>query len=276
MTTFLERILATKQEEVQRLRSDGVQADLSSLAALPPARGFAAQLQAGDRLTVVAEVKQASPSKGLIATDFRPAQTAQAYAQAGAAAVSVLTDESYFRGSMQDLAAVRRTVQIPVLRKDFIIDELQVAQARLAGADAVLLICAALAAQRLAELSAFARAAGLDVLIEVHHVREVDAALAAKPSILGVNNRDLRTFEVRLETTEEVAKQLPKGLPFIAESAILTRSDALRMAACGATGILVGEALMRCQDPREQAQLLESLQVLRPRVTATDTAVQPQ
>lgn len=260
--SFLEHILATKREEVARLRAQGVGSDSALLKDLPPVRGFAKHLETGTRLSIVAEVKQASPSKGLIARDFDPRRIARSYEQAGAAAVSVLTDASYFRGSLDDLRAVRDTVALPVLRKDFVIDERQLFEARVAGADAVLLICAALDRVQLAELAECAHSYGLDVLIEVHSVRELDAALAAKPSVLGVNNRDLETFDVRLETTHLVAKELPANLPFIAESGVLGPAEARQMAAAGACGLLVGEALMRSGE-HERGALLDSLRVTR-------------
>lgn len=262
MTTFLERILATKREEIARLRAAGRIAE-QTLAALPATRGFAERLTTGDRLAIISEIKQASPSKGLIAEDFRPIDTARAYESAGASAISVLTDETYFRGSMADLEAVRAVVDVPVLRKDFILDEAQIDEARQSGADAVLLICAALDPQRMAALSSYAKALRLDVLIEVHGLDELDDALAAEPSVLGVNNRDLRTFQVSLKTTEQVAQQVPADVPFIAESGIQTAADAQRMADCGAVGILVGESLMRLPTPVAQRQLVQALQATR-------------
>ncbi|WDL97205.1 indole-3-glycerol phosphate synthase TrpC [Alicyclobacillus sp. ALC3] len=270
MTTFLERILATKQLEVANLREQGLRLADHEFDSLPSTRGFATHLTQANRLTVVAEIKQASPSKGLIATDFRPAATARAYEQAGAAAISVLTDQAYFQGSIEDLKTVRDTVTLPVLRKDFIVDELQIIEARQAGADAVLLICAALSPQRLRDLTKFAQSLSLDVLLEVHSEEELEPALAAEPTVLGVNNRDLRTFEVRLDTSERIAAKLPSGLPFIAESGVSARADARRMAACGASGILVGEALMRCHDAAERISLLESLRVPRPAVAVRE------
>ncbi|MDQ0188546.1 indole-3-glycerol phosphate synthase TrpC [Alicyclobacillus cycloheptanicus] len=263
MTTFLERILETKHAEVERLLASG-RPDAAQLAELPPTRGFAKHLSDNERLSVIAEVKQASPSKGLITTDFRPVETACTYAEGGARAISVLTDETYFRGSLDDLKNIRRAVGVPVLRKDFIIHEAQIDEARAAGADAILLIVAALRRDRLISLSKYAQGLGLDVLVEIHGLDELDSALAASPSVLGVNNRDLRTFEVSLETTEKVAEAMPPGLPFIAESGVHTAADAARLAACGACGILVGESLMRCESPQARANLLSDLQVLRP------------
>jgi indole-3-glycerol phosphate synthase len=243
MSGFLTRILETKRQEVERLRNQP-QPDLSQL---PPCRGFARAIAEQAGLAVVAEVKRASPSKGLIATHFDPVATARTYERAGACAVSVLTDHTWFQGSLEHLRAVKAAVRLPVLRKDFLIDELQIIEARAAGADAVLLIAAALEADRLAELAAYARSLGLDVLVEVHDVRELEAALAASPSVLGVNNRNLHTFEVNLETTREVLRHVPADVLIIAESGIHSAEDARYMERCGARGILVGESLMREQ-----------------------------
>ncbi|MCL6515551.1 indole-3-glycerol phosphate synthase TrpC [Alicyclobacillus sp.] len=263
MSGFLERILETKREEVRRLRPRA--AELRERAqAMPPCRGFARAIAEAPGLAVIAEVKRASPSKGLIAPVFHPAATAAVYERAGAAAISVLTDEVYFQGSIADLMAVRDRVRLPVLRKDFILDEVQVDEARAAGADAILLICAALSKERLRELAAYGRSLGLDTLIEVHDVHELDAALAAEPSVLGVNNRDLRTFEVSLETTRIVLSQVPAGTLVIGESGVHTAEDAARMAAYGARGILVGESLMRAGGEDEVAERLTSFRVPLP------------
>jgi indole-3-glycerol phosphate synthase len=215
-------------------------------------------------LSVVAEVKKASPSKGVIAPNFDPVEIAKTYGEAGAAAISVLTDKQYFQGSIEDLAAIRKVVDVPLLRKDFIIDEVQIDEAWEAGADAILLICAALEKSRLRELSLYAKSVGLDVLIEVHSAAELDAALYAEPSVIGVNNRNLHTFEVSLETTREVIKHVPKSQVVIAESGIHTAKDAHRMAEYGARGILVGESLMRTSSRIETMELLDSFRVSLP------------
>ncbi|MCL6593799.1 MAG: indole-3-glycerol phosphate synthase TrpC, partial [Alicyclobacillus sp.] len=221
-------------------------------------------IRTASRLAVIAEVKQASPSQGRIAERFNPVEIAHTYEQAGACAISVLTDGPYFQGSLADLQAVRAAVNLPVLRKDFILDEAQIEQARVAGADAVLLIAAALPPQRLQTLSLYAQSLGLDVLVEVHRMEELPDALAARPSVLGVNNRDLHTFQVSLETTRRVLAAVPAGQLTIAESGVTTADDALFLAQCGARGILVGEALMRQGDPAAVAALLQSLRVPLP------------
>ncbi|MCL6598946.1 MAG: indole-3-glycerol phosphate synthase TrpC [Alicyclobacillus macrosporangiidus] len=263
MSGFLQRILETKREEVARLRPKA--AELARQAReMPPCRGFAAALRQASGLAVIAEVKQASPSKGLIAAHFDPVGIAVTYERAGASAISVLTDETYFRGSIAHLQAVREVVTVPVLRKDFIIDEVQIDEARAAGADAVLLICAALPPDRLLQLAAYAKTLGLDTLVEVHHPDELPAALAANPSVLGINNRDLRTFEVSLETTQLVLAKVPKGVLAIGESGIHSAEDAARMAAYGARGILVGESLMRSGDPEAITARLASFRVPLP------------
>lgn len=262
MSTFLERILETKRAEVRDLQSRA--ADLAvDTEALVTCRGFAAAIANSQSLAVVAEVKKASPSKGLIASDFNPVAIAATYERGGAVAVSVLTDVQYFQGHIDDLTEIHRHVSIPVLRKDFMIDELQIQEARIAGADAVLLIAAALPADRLRSLSKFAQSLGLDVLIEVHSVDELDAAMAASPSVLGVNNRDLHSFQVSLETTKTVIREVGQHQLVIAESGIHSAEDAVMMVRYGAQGILVGESLMRAGDPTQTIELLQSFQVAR-------------
>ncbi|KPV44874.1 indole-3-glycerol phosphate synthase TrpC [Alicyclobacillus ferrooxydans] len=262
-SNFLERILATKRNEIAVLKDRVPQ--ITAQRALPPS-GFATQIQSAKTLAVVAEVKKASPSKGLIQPNFQPVETGLTYERAGASCISVLTDAQYFMGSTEILERVRQSVTIPVLRKDFIIDEVQVDEAYHAGADALLLICAALSPSRLRELSTYTRGLGMDVLIEIHSEAELDAALAADASVIGVNNRDLTTFEVRLETSEHLIPLVPAGIPTLAESGIGGAADAMRMAACGASGILVGESLMRAGTGNSIAEALQSLQVAKSHV----------
>lgn len=267
MTTFLERILKVKENEVRELSQivslmEDRLTEAQEANTLHRPLGFAKALEQGTRLNIVSEVKRASPSKGLIAPDFQPIQVAKAYEQAGAAAISVLTDKEFFQGSIEDLKAVRQNVDVPILRKDFIIDESQILEARLAGADAILLIVAALDANsnRLVELRDYARRLSLDVLIEVHNEDELSSALAAQPSVLGINNRNLHTFDVSLGTTERVMAKVPHDLVTIAESGIHDESDANSMASFGVHGLLVGESLMRAGTDGIQS-LLESLRV---------------
>ncbi|WP_206830418.1 indole-3-glycerol phosphate synthase TrpC [Alicyclobacillus fructus] len=257
MTTILDRILETKRREVEALKAR-VQNDGPFPQRTAPFRSLAERLRQGNCLGVIAEIKRKSPSKGVFQADVDPAERAKVYEQGGASAVSVLTDQTYFHGSLDDLRAARAAVGIPVLRKDFVIDEIQVDEAVSAGADVILLIAAAMPADRLVELSQYARSRGLEVLLEVHGEHEVEAAVAAEPTLVGINNRDLRTFEVDLRTSERVLRRLPEGVMAIAESGIMGREDAVRMAAAGARGILVGELLMRHADLASvRAQLSE-------------------
>lgn len=216
--------------------------------ARPAARDFAAALS-GPGLSVIAEIKRRSPSAGVIAADIQPAAQAAAYVAGGAAAVSVLTEPRFFGGSLEDLGAVRAAVSVPVLRKDFVLDPSQVWESRAAGADAVLLIVAALVAPQLEELLCVAAAAGLAALVEVHTAAEVDRALAAGAEIVGVNNRDLATFVTDLGVAERLADRLPAAVVRVAESGVSDAAGSQRMAAAGYDAILVGEALVRAPDP---------------------------
>jgi indole-3-glycerol phosphate synthase len=252
--TILDTILQTKQEEVAALLSRTSREALAARCKdLPPARGFKAALAPAHhterRFQLIAEVKKASPSKGLIRADFDPVSIARAYHAAGAACLSVLTDETYFQGQLGYLAAIREAVPLPLLRKDFIIDTAQIYEARLAGADAILLIVAALPSPvRLAEMRETAESLGLDVLVEIHDADEREIAVASGATLIGVNNRDLHTFEVSLQTSEALIPTFPIGTVAVAESGIFTHGDAERMAAVGAHAVLVGESLMRQDD----------------------------
>jgi indole-3-glycerol phosphate synthase len=226
-------------------------ADSLDLAANGPVRGFAAALMAARaqaRFGLIAEVKKASPSKGLIRQDFRPSEIALAYAAGGATCLSVLTDMPYFQGRDGYLADARTAAPLPALRKDFIIDSYQLAESRSLGADALLLIVAALADAELAELEAGAMALGLDVLAEVHDEAELDRALELKTPLIGVNNRNLKTMAVDLGTTERMAARIPADRLLIAESGLSGHADLVRLQAAGVTSFLVGEALMREAD----------------------------
>jgi indole-3-glycerol phosphate synthase len=253
--TILDEILAHKREEVARARQALPAAELAARAREAPeaTRGFREALRRGPRPRIVAEIKRRSPSRGEIRADFDPQACAKAYAEAGAAAISVLTDERYFGGSLEFLTLVRRSAPLPILRKDFVIDAYQIDEARWRGADAVLLIAAAFApagrAAELAALRARARSLGLDALVEVHDEGELEAALEAGADLLGVNNRDLRSFEVDLGTTERLAARVPRGVVLVAESGIHAPDDVARLEAAGAHAFLVGEALMREADP---------------------------
>ena len=262
MSDILERILARKREEVAVLRRRYSPGSLQDLAAGQSApRGFARALRAGAAggAAVIAEIKKASPSKGVIRADFDPAAIARDYARGGAACLSVLTDERFFQGAAAHLALAREACALPVLRKDFTIDPLQVAEARALGADAVLLIAAALSPGQMNELSAAARAAGLDVLVEVHdraELEQVQRTRLAAPALLGINNRNLRTFETHLETTLELLPALAPGTEVVTESGIATAADVQRMLQAGVRRFLVGESLMRAESPGDALKAL--------------------
>ncbi len=249
---ILGRILEQKRREVAALRETTSRAELEEAAAAAPrARDFAAAIRReGAALPrVIAEHKRASPSAGDIRKDANPAVIAMDYENAGAAALSVLTDREFFGGSLSDLTTARVRATIPVLRKDFIIDELQVVEARAAAADAVLLIVAALDDVRLRELQALAQQLGMTALVEVHDAAEAERALAAGARVIGVNHRDLCTFEMDMTLTARVRALVPADIVLVAESGIKTTADVHAMAAAGADAILVGEALMRQPSP---------------------------
>jgi indole-3-glycerol phosphate synthase len=249
--TFLAEILARKRDEVAAARRAVPEADLRArlrerAAPLPFEAGLSPR---GGPARVIAEVKRASPSAGAIRAGLDAGAQARAYAAAGAAAISVLTDGPGFGGSLADLAAVRETVPVPLLRKDFVVDAYQLLEARAHGADAALLIVAALDPDALRRLLAGCRELGLAALVEVHDEGEVDAALAAGATLVGVNNRNLKTFVVDLAVSERLLPRLPAGVRGVAESGVRTADDARRLRRAGAANLLVGEALVRAADP---------------------------
>lgn len=253
MSDLLERILTTKRREVDAAQSRlSLAAVRSAAEARHDVRGFEAALRARlehGRPAVIAEVKKASPSKGVLRADFDPAAIASSYSKGGAACLSVLTDVEYFQGSPEYLQAARNACELPVLRKDFLIDEYQIYEARQWGADAILLIVAALDDARLASFEALAQALSMAVLIEVHDGAELDRALRLSSALIGINNRNLRTFETRLETTLELLSSVPAERIVVTESGIGSRDDVARMRAAGVHAFLVGEAFMRAADP---------------------------
>ncbi len=246
---ILDEIVAGKRrDELPRLAP----VDRRVLEGLPPCRGFAAALQrpAGAAIRVIAESKKASPSKGVIRSDYDPVLNAYNYLLGGASCMSVLTDERWFGGTLDDLVAVRAAVDLPLLRKDFILDERQVAQARVAGADCILLIVACLEDGQLRDLDGFARDCGLDVLVEVHDADEAARAVALGFELIGVNNRDLNDFSVDLATTFTLAPALRASAQVVvSESGITDRADCRRLEEAGIDAVLVGETLMRAGDP---------------------------
>ena len=253
MSDILDKIVAVKREEVPAARALRSEAALRELVAAQSApRGFAAALRArvaAGQPAVIAEVKKASPSKGVIRERFVPAEIAASYARHGAAALSVLTDERFFQGHADYLRQARAACDLPVLRKDFMIDPYQVLEARAMGADCILLIAACLSDAQMAELEACAIELGLDVLVEVHDGDELDRALRLKTPLVGINNRNLRTFEVTLDTTLGLQSRVPADRLLVTESGILGRADVQRMRAAGVHAFLVGEAFMRAEDP---------------------------
>lgn len=247
--TILDRILAQTAQDLGRRRQK-LPLEVVRDAALraPPPRNFGAALRRTTTVALIAEVKRASPSKGILVADFDPVALGSLYAAHGAAAISVLTDEPFFQGHLDHLRAVRSAVGVPVLRKDFILDAYQVYEARAAGADAILLIVAALDDIQLRDLHHLARELGLSVLVEVHQEQEVERALRAGAAVIGVNNRDLRTFHEDLQTTARLARLIPAAVTLVAESAIRSPADVERMGDCGAHAVLVGEGLVKSTD----------------------------
>ncbi|HEY5923333.1 MAG TPA: indole-3-glycerol phosphate synthase TrpC [Kofleriaceae bacterium] len=250
--TILDKILAVKRDEVAAARAARSFADVDGAArTAPPVRSFTAALRrpAGAPVRVLAEIKRASPSAGPIRPDADPAQIAAEYADGGAAAISVLTDKQFFAGDLGFLARVRERVALPLLRKDFVVDAYQVAEARAAGADAVLLIVAALTERELAELHAAATSYQLDALVEVHDLREADIAVAAGATLIGVNHRDLRTFTMDMTLTAQIAPRVPPATVLVGESGIRSAADVRALGEAGAHAVLVGEHLMRAPSP---------------------------
>ena len=247
--SILERIVAAKRAEISAAKRP---IDVKSA---PPVRDFIAALRA-KRPAVIAEIKRASPSKGVLRQDFDPAAIAKSYEEGGAACMSVLTDREFFQGAPEHLSAARFACKLPALRKDFIIDPYQVYEARALGADCILLIVACLDDAQLGELEALAHRLGMAVLVEVHDAEELERGLKLKTPLLGINNRNLRTFETRLETTLALLPRVPPERIVVTESGILAPADVARMRASGVHTFLVGEAFMRAPDPGAALQTL--------------------
>ena len=247
---ILDEILASKRDELDRARARLAPEALHRMAldVSEPTRGFRRALRESPAPRIVAEIKRRSPSRGEIRADFDPVSCARAYEEAGAAAISVLTDEPYFGGHLDFLESVRGAVSLPLLRKDFTVDAYQLDEARVRGADAVLLIAAALDADELAALRQHALELSLDALVEVHDEAELDAALSAGADLIGINNRDLRTFETDLGVTERLAPRIPDGTVVVGESGVSSSEDVARLSVAGVDAFLVGESLMQQDD----------------------------
>ena len=253
MSDILDRILATKRVEVERARAERPLADVRRAAEeRRDQRDFVGALRhrlAADESAVIAEIKKASPSRGVLRENFDPKSIAAGYATHGAACLSVLTDRDYFQGASEHLATARAACALPALRKDFVVDAYQVIEARALGADAVLLIAAALTDAQLAEFEALAHSLGMAVLVEVHDAAELERALRLATPLVGINNRNLRSFETSLNTTLSLLPFVPDDRIVVTESGIVTSTDVARMRAAGVHAFLVGEALMRAPDP---------------------------
>jgi indole-3-glycerol phosphate synthase len=253
MSDILNQIVAVKHQEVaaakQRISFDAMRADAESRVLTRDFVGALKAKIAAGKPAVIAEIKKASPSKGVIREDFIPADIAQSYAEGGAACLSVLTDKQFFQGQVDYLKQARASCQLPVLRKDFMVDAYQIYESRAMGADCILLIAACLDDAQMKTFEAIARSLDMAVLVEVHDEAELERALKLKTPLIGINNRNLKTFEVSLETTLTLKKHVPADRVLVTESGISTRDDVLRMGAAGVNAFLVGEAFMRAKEP---------------------------
>jgi indole-3-glycerol phosphate synthase len=246
---ILNEIVAYKKEELAEAKRSASLSDIKAKARDAQAtRGFAKALAAGGAIQLIAEVKKASPSKGVIREDFDPVAIASIYEESGAACLSVLTEKKFFQGSLAYLGQIRKAVSLPLLRKDFIIDEYQIFETRAAGADAILLISACLEQQQMQDYLGVANQLGLDVLVESHTYKELDKALRTGATLVGINNRDLTTFKVSLQTTLDLLKDIPDDRMVVSESGIATHEDVVQLQQAGVDAILVGESLMREKD----------------------------
>jgi indole-3-glycerol phosphate synthase len=239
---ILDTIVTQKKKEVAQLKAEGVR---SPIQPVEPPRGFMQALVNSAEIAVIAEVKKASPSKGVICPEFDPKAIASSYEEGGAEAISVLTDEKFFQGTLDYLILVRQTVKLPVIRKDFIIHELQIEQASNFGADAILLIAAILDEEQIKDYLQMSAELGMDVLVEVHDEKELEKSLSVRSKLIGINNRDLRDFTVDLNTTIRLRKEIPASIPVVSESGIKVYEDMKILQDHGITAALIGESLMR-------------------------------
>lgn len=256
---ILDKIIENKRSEVERTKKstplDSLKIELKNLG---NTKGFYKSISPDGSTKVIAEIKRASPSKGVLRSDFNPVEIAKSYASGGASAISVLTDSRFFKGSLNHLRDIRSSVETPLLRKDFIIDPYQVYESRFYGADAILLIVAALDSAILRELLELAHSLELDALVEIHDERELDKAIEAGSKIIGINNRDLKTFDVSLETSLRLCRLIPREKIIISESGIGSREDVKRLKSAGISVLLIGETFMRAPEPGEELRRLLS------------------
>ena len=257
MHSRLKQILVEKEKEVERLKREGLSRKAGD--SLPPVRDFKGALSAPGRINLIAEIKFASPSAGIIRENVDPLSVGRMYEEAGAAAISLLTDQKFFGGDLKNLPLLKKAVSLPILRKDFIIDEIQIEESSLWGADAILLIARILTKEQLTKFLELCRTFGLAALTEVHDQDDLDKALECRAEIIGINNRDLDTFEISLNTTFELAPRIPEGHVIVSESGIIYGEDVHPLKEVGVQAILVGTSLMQSQDIGEKARELAGL-----------------
>ncbi|MEA3329051.1 MAG: indole-3-glycerol phosphate synthase TrpC [Candidatus Omnitrophota bacterium] len=246
---ILNKILSQKRKEIEEAKAKVSQKGLiEKKSDFPGRRDFKSAISKAHQINLIAEIKKASPSRGIIREDFNPVRIAQLYQNSAARAISILTDQQFFKGSLDYLNQVRQVVTLPILRKDFIIDEYQIYQSALAGADAVLLIAAILSGEELNRFLSVASGIGLDVIVEIHSEKDIEKLSQTDPLIIGINNRDLVSFEVNLDTTERLIRLLPKGKIIISESGVKTHQDVMKLKSLGVNAVLIGEGFMESED----------------------------
>lgn len=257
MNSFLEKIIEQKKREVILLKTKGYKGSLTKEP--PPRRFFLKAIQETKDVAIIAEVKKASPSKGVIKPDFNPLDVATNYMNGGADCISVLTDEHFFMGSLNNLVEIREKIPLPVLRKDFIIDTIQIEESAFAGADALLLIASILDAIQLRDFYKTALELGIQPLVEIHHIRELDKVIKVEPSLIGINNRDLNSFVTDINTTLNIIKYIPQDITVVSESGFFTKEDIKKVYDAGVKAFLIGEALMRLEKPEEFIKEIKTL-----------------